>query len=48
MKSGQDYMKKASSICLTKASESESTDDNTQLKVCYLYYFIVIHFYFFY
>lgn len=37
MKSEQDYMKKASSVCLTKVSESESTDDNTQLKVCYLY-----------
>lgn len=36
MKTGQDYMRKASSICLAKAPESESTEDTVQLKVCYL------------
>lgn len=37
MKSGQDYMRKASSMILSKAPETESTDENIQPKVCYFY-----------
>lgn len=33
MKNGQDYMRKASNIILSKVPESESTEDDTQLKV---------------
>lgn len=33
MKSGQDYMRKASSTLISKAPESESTEDDAQLKV---------------
>lgn len=34
MKNGQEYMRKASSMCLTKAPESESPEDNIQPEVC--------------
>lgn len=36
MKNGQDYMRKASSICFAKPPESESTEDSVPLKVCCL------------
>lgn len=48
MKSGQDFMRKASSMILSKAPETESTDDNVQPKVCCLFCyfnFICIIFY---
>lgn len=37
MKNGQEYMKKASSMFLTKAPEPEVIDDNIQPKVISYY-----------
>lgn len=45
MKNGQDYMRKASTI-LSKAPESESTEDNIESKVCYLYSMIMFIFFY--
>lgn len=41
IKNGQDYLRKASSMIITKAPESETTDDNIQPKV-YLIFLICI------
>lgn len=41
MKNGQDYMRKASTL-LSKAPESESTEENIESKVYYLYLLIII------
>lgn len=40
MKNGQDYMKKASSMFLTKAPECDSVDDSMQLKVSLVVLFV--------
>lgn len=40
MRTGQDYMRKASSILLSKPSESESNEDIIQPSVCYLFIFL--------
>jgi len=42
MKNGQEYMRKASSICLAKAPESESTEDSVPFKVCCLIFILNI------
>lgn len=39
MKTGHDYMKKASSILLSKPPESETNEDIVQPMVCYLYFY---------
>lgn len=41
MKIGQDFMRKASSMILSKAPETESTDEQIQPQVCYLYFYFV-------
>lgn len=43
MKNGQDYMWKASSMILSKAPETESTDENIQPKVCYLFFILILY-----
>lgn len=42
IKNGQDYLRKASSMIITKAPESETPDDNIQPKVCFNFLIIII------